>query len=146
MDGSKSLHRDHNLIITVVKFCPFLNAYLHMSASFLTSSQRESIMRPCLVSTFLSETKVSSLAIYFLQHASAFILFTVIPNFLCSVYFAQGVDQLWTGPTGSNGCASKIKIFASSPAFIQLSRQKGAVLTIPQVPECVKGNSKRVTE
>lgn len=61
------------------------------------------------------------------------------------------LNHLSNGPTGSDSCASEIKIFcASSPAIVSplgyRNKKKRGVLTFPEVPECVKGNSKRVTE
>lgn len=104
-----------------------------MSESHVTSTHKER------VSWDLAFCPDFSLRM-FLQHVSSFLFSTILPNF-----FAQCIlltfwhtnhsaerARPWSGPTGSDSCASEIRflcVFTCHCAFFQLSGQKGGVLT-----------------
>lgn len=112
-------------------------------------STRPSIMRPRLMS-FGGGTSLKCLLQLYFSAACVCILSVFCSHFGVSNHGAA-LNHLSNGPTGSDSCASEIKIFcASSPAIVSplgyRNKKKRGVLTFPEVPECVKGNSKRVTE
>lgn len=113
-------------------------------------STRPSIMRPRLMSFGGGGTSLKCLLQLYFSAACVCILSVFCSHFGVSNHGAA-LNHLSNGPTGSDSCASEIKIFcASSPAIVSplgyRNKKKRGVLTFPEVPECVKGNSKRVTE
>lgn len=89
-------------------------------------------------------THVSACLFFFSAVLLNFFSKCILLTFWHSNHSAE-LDHFWSGPAGSDSCASEIRflcVFICHCAFSRLFGQKEGVLTFPEVPERLKGNFK----
>ena len=146
-----------NFINIVVKIHPFLRASLHSSCQYhLWHPVRRSEYNETLsyVYIFLRECHLSVFSGYILAARVCIYSFYCPSSFLRSMYFDHTLaaqssiasEMVPQDPTAARVKWRFLRVFTCHCVFSQPSGQNGGVLTFPVVPDCVKGNSRRVTE